>query len=258
MAHRALLVALLSLPACSNRRPPREPVEPSPAWETKAGRQEAKLELAQVLVEGSRPEAALALIGQMRSEGMKGVELDVLQARALRRIGLLDDAEDLLKGVLEKHPRDSTANNELGILRMDRHDVAGAVLAFQAAVDAADDDALLANNLGFALLTAGRATEAVDVLRTALRLDSSNTRTRNNLGYALVAAGRDDEAYRVFRATGSEADARYNLGVGLELRGDTGEATRSYETAVARNPDHKAARTALARLTETSDDEESE
>ena len=252
---RGLLVLAL-LAACSKQRPPKKPVEPEPVWETKAGRQEAKLELARVLVDSDRPESALALIGQMRSEDMKGPDLDVLQARAQRKIGLLDDAEALLQGVLDRHPRNGEANDELGILRMDRKDPVGAVTAFQAAVDAEPDNAEYGNNLGFALLTAGRPDDAVPALRAALKQDSANPRIRNNLGYALVAAGKDDEAWRMFRASGSEADARYNLGVGFELRGDTSDAVSSYETAIAKDPDHQAAREALARLSEPSDDGE--
>ena len=52
----------------------------------------------------------------------------------------------------------------------------------------------------------------------------------------------------LFRAGGSEANAQYNLGVGLELTGATEAATTAYQAAITARPDHGPALKALKRL----------
>jgi Flp pilus assembly protein TadD len=247
---RAALALSALLVGCAARRGPGDgPVIEEPAaWETERGREAAQMQLANTLADGSSPEQALVLIADLRAQGVEGRELDVVQARALRKVGLLEDAEGILVPVTRRHRRHAPAWMELGTLRMEQKQVEEAVQAFERAVALTPSDAEAHNNLGFALMAAGRAPEAVTALRRAIELDASQARTRNNLGFALVAAGREDEAYRVFRATASEADARYNLGLGLELRGDSDAAGRAYQSALASNPHHASAQARLSQL----------
>ncbi len=222
--------------------------ESRPPWETQEGRVATRLDLARVLIEGGNAEAALTLLAQLRKEGVRDPRLDVLQGRALRLMGLTDDAREVLVAAVKRHPRDAEAHDQLGILDLDAHDLDAAIARFERARALDPDNPDYANNLGFALLAAGRAHEAVPPLREALRLDPTRARIRNNLGFALVADGHPDEAWRVFRAGGDEAGARYNLGLGLELAGDLDGARAQYARAVELRPGFAAAREALARL----------
>ena len=90
--------------------------------------------------------------------------------------------------------------------------------------------------------------KAVDVLRTALMLDGSQDRTRNNLGFALAVTGQDKAAWRVLRSSANEGNARYNLALAQEMRGDN-EAAESYRLAIKADPGLDAAAEAVARLT---------
>jgi Tfp pilus assembly protein PilF len=247
MMRSTLLLATVLLFACGKKKLPTV-VEPAPAWSTQNGRERAKLELATAMLEGGAAEQALSLLGQMRAEGTDGPDIDVLQARALGQIGLLDDAADMLERVVARHSRNADAWNQLGIVRMDRKELELSVQAFENAARLAEDRADIENNLGFALMAAGRPADAVAPLRRALKLDASKPLTKNNLGFALVAAGKEQEAWRVFRAAGAEADAHYNLAYGLELRGDGAAALGHYRSALKANPNFRSAEEAIHRL----------
>lgn len=242
------LPLLLSLSAQAARKPAPADEEPTPVWATDEGKDRARLDMVKLLVDAGNTESALALIAKLRSEGMDDPELDYLQGRALHQNGLLEDAVPVLNRIPRRHPIYPSAQNELGMLEMDRKDLQAAETYFKAATTASPKTPTYWNNLGFCLMSAGRPEDAVTALRQSLTLDGSNARTRNNLGFALLAAGHDDEAWRVFRATGGEADARYNLGVGYELKGDLPAAATAYQAALTASPDHIAAREALARV----------
>lgn len=242
-----LLVGVL---ACAARQKPVDATDPPP-WSTSEGQQAARDELAAMLLEQGSPEAALQVISRSRAAGESGPELDLLQGKALSRAGLSDDAIPWLEGVPRRAREYGEARNELGLIYMDRHDQETAIGMFRAAVKADEHNSRYLNNLGFALMSAGRHAEAIEPLRAAVAEDGGQPRTRNNLGFALVAAGRDEEALRAFRAAGREADAAYNLAVGIELRGSPQDAIPWYERALTADPDHHAARAALNRLRDT-------
>jgi len=244
----ALVAALLA--ACATRQstdPPAAPSEP-PAWSTPEGAEQTRLQLVEALLASGSPDAALAMVSRLRADGLDSADLDVLQARALIEVGLLDDAEGILDVTVRRSRRHAGAWNTMGVLRTEQHDIEGAVRAFEAATRAAPDDPQAWNNLGFTLHGLGRPEEAVTALREALRLDASDPRTRNNLGYALVAAGRTDEAWRTFRASTPEPVARYNLALGLELAGDLARARTEYALVLDAEPGHVLARDAITRL----------
>ena len=245
---RALVLMLLA--ACAARRGSEGGVAAveEPAWSTPDGAEQTRLQLVEALLASGSPDAALAMVGRLRSDGLGGADLDVLQARALVQVGLLDDAEAILEGAVRRNRRHAGAWKALGVLRMERRDAEGAATAFRAATRAAPADPQAWNNLGFTLHSLKRPDEAVPALRESLRLDASNIRTRNNLGYALVAAGRVDEAWRTFRSSTPEPDARFNLGLGLELAGDPRRARDEYNRALKADPDHAQAQDAIARL----------
>jgi len=241
-----LLGMVLSLgTACAGHR---QAIPPEPAWELAGGKERARVDMADALAKGGSPEAALAMVSQIRGEGVKDSRLDLIQARALRGIGLTDDAESLLRDVLKKHPRQAGAWDQLGILCMDTKRLEEAQTLLARAHQLSPTDALILNNLGFAQLTGGHPEDAVQTLHAALRLDGADRQIRNNLGFALVAAGQDDEALRVFRAGLPEADARYNLALGLELRGDDQAAIDQYAKVLARFPSHQPSIDGLRRL----------
>jgi Flp pilus assembly protein TadD len=243
-----LSTALWLLPLLIACGATRSGVDPTPPWATESGKEQAKTELAQALLNSGNPQAALRLIGKMRDQGARQPELLVLQGKAMAQLGLTDDAEIILRSVARRHPRQAEAHTELGVLLMDLKRIDEAVPRFRSAIRAAPKSADAHNNLGFALMASGQHAEAVEVLRKALGLDSSKARTRNNLGFALAATGEDKQAFRVLRAGTDTATAYTNLALAQELRGDLDAAKASYTEALSSDPDRIAATEALQRL----------
>lgn len=245
----------LVLAGCAARAPLASPPAPDPEWTTEEGQAQTRADLVKSLLETGQPDAALKLLNQLNAADINSTELTLFKARALREIGLMQDAEDILVELTRRHRRMPMAYNELGILAMDRSAPDEAIPRFERACKLDKNNPEYFNNLGFALMSSGRTSEAVDVLRVALRSDATRMRTRNNLGFALVADGREQEAYRVFRSAIPEDQARYNLGVGLELRGDLDQAAAAYHAALNHNPENTSAHQALQRLSQTSSEE---
>jgi len=227
----------------------------APTWTTKDGRVEAKIELVEALVLNGTPEAALKMISQMVEAGVRHPDLFVLQGRALTNMGLVEEAETALTMATKRAPGHSEAQNRLGILYMDQQRTEEAIRRFRLASRAAEKNADLHNNYGFALMAAGRHSEAVPILRKALMLDGSQDRTRNNLGFALAVTGQDKAAWRVFRSSANEGNARYQLALAQELRGDNQAALESYREALEVDPDLDQATEAIARLTQPTQSE---
>lgn len=84
--------------------------------------------------------------------------------------------------------------NTEGLEALKRDDFAAAVDAFRRGQAENPRDVELAGNLGFALVKAGKASDAVGVLTQALVLDPRRSSTWTPLAEALALAGRKDEA----------------------------------------------------------------
>ena len=84
---------------------------------------------------------------------------------------------------------------------------------------------------------------------TGVQEDESET---NGLGEKLLRQGHVENAVRVFQLNAQthpdSADAHHSLGEALAAAGDTALAIASYRTAVALDPRHRGARSALRRL----------
>lgn len=224
------------------------PARLSPDWTDPEARTEAQLRVVEGLVEAGLAEDALKNIARLRQEGVDDPRFEVLKARALESRGLSGEATQILEGYVQKHRRDPEAWALLGVLYADAERVRDSVAALGKASRLDPNDPAVLNNLGWVQLAAGQAKDAVESFRASLSLDAAQPRTRNNLGFALARLERDDEALQMFRTTGSEADARYNLGLACELRSDRTSAITHYQAALQARPDHPGAGPALSRL----------
>ncbi len=210
---------------------------------------ETQLDILEGFLNNSMPDQALAMVGEMHKQGVRSVELDVLEARAMHLEGLDHDAERLLRKVTRSSPGHATAWAQLGVVLADGGQLAEAASALKKAARLAPRDADVLNNYGFVLLASGQSEPALEAFRQALAIDPASERTRNNLGFALVRLDRYDEAMETFRAAArSEADARYNFGAACEQKGDRASAIVAYETAIRFQPGHPGAVPALSRI----------
>lgn len=242
----ALPLLLGFIVGCGGSR--RGVVQDPPRWQSDEGKVESRIAMANALARGGSPDQALAVVAQLRAEGVQSPELGLVHARALRQAGLFDDAEATLRELIRKHPRLAGAHDQLGVLLLDTKLVEPALASLERAAQLAPDDPEILNNLGFAQLTAGQTEAAVLTLREALQLNGADRQIRNNLGFALVASKQPDEALRVFRAGMPEPDARYNLALGLEMRGEPQAALAEYAAVLSSWPGHQPSIEGVRRL----------
>ncbi|MCB9744413.1 MAG: tetratricopeptide repeat protein [Alphaproteobacteria bacterium] len=259
------LLPIVLLMACAAKRGEGMPALAEPPTEAQLGwdvneKDTVRLELIETLVQSGEDRLALDMIGALRSDGVAGPRLDLLQAEALIGLELYGEALDLLEPGNSREPE---RYRLLGLAYLELGRVEDAVDANQKAVryspraGESNDRAQLINNLGFSLAAAGRHEEALEQYRAALREDPSLQRARNNMGFSLAALGRDKEALGAFKAVQedllnepslAEANAWFNLGLAREARGDTAGAAEAYAHAVSLFPDHARASQALAHV----------
>lgn len=111
------------------------------------------------------------------------------------------------------------------------------------------DNVRALNNVGAALLSEGRASEALSWFDRSLALQPGQVPARHNLGLTLLALGRPDEAALQFRETlfldPTYAEAHGNLALALVRLGRGGEALPHFEAAVRLAPGWSEARFGL-------------
>ena len=94
--------------------------------------------------------------------------------------------------------------------------------------------------------------DSITLWETAVAADADCYICKNNLGNALVRAGRADDAAPYFEAAlriqPDDADAYANLGTVAMQQERNDEARRQFEAALRIDPDHPTANTNLARL----------
>lgn len=247
MIHLALVGLLFAVaPGWAGTASADEPVRPD--LSDPNVKREVQLDVLEGMYQSGLYEEALRVVAELRSQGIKDDRLDIIQAKVMSGRGLRTDAIAMLQALVKRSPRNADAWSALGVVYADHQKVAESIAALEKAARLAPGDASILNNLGYVQMAAGRFEPAVESFKKALVLDPSQARTRNNLGFALARAERDSEALEMFRSSGSEADARYNLGVACELRMDPTSALAHYQAALQSQPDHPQAKAALSRL----------
>jgi tetratricopeptide (TPR) repeat protein len=195
------------------------------------------------------PEEAMAMVARLRERGEDSPELDLIQGRALLAQGMPDEARHVLEAVAARLPRDPRPLQALAVVQADLGHPEEAISWLERAAAVAPDDADTLNNLGFLEVSLARCDAGVAHLERALALDGTVPRVRNNLAFALVCVGEATRALALFRSTGREADARYNMGVAYERLDKIPSALAQYQAALDADPTHPAAREAHERLT---------
>ncbi len=117
---------------------------------------------------------------------------------------------------------------------------------FRHAVAVVEGNWLAYNNLGQALLDAGRPADAAPLLGEAIRLKPSEPLSHYNLGAALFQlgdrAGAEGQYRRALALAPDLAAARYNLGVTLLWEGRSAAALQEFDRVLAQTPNHAGAR----------------
>ena len=153
----------------------------------------------------------------------------------------LDPATRLYKAVLASTPSDGAALNLLGVVALQRENMA---LALSLNGQALSVNALSPagwNNRGVIFLSRKAWPAAAECCKRALILHVEYPDAQRNLGMALAGSGRSAEAMAALsRALGDakgSAESYYNLGVGFGLSDDVDCAAACYRRAITIDPE---------------------
>lgn len=205
-------------------------------------------DMAQWYIDNHMTDQALEMVARLRQAGELSPELDLIQARAFVAQGMPEEARHMLEQLTGRMPKDARPLQSLGVVYADLGEYELAISALQRALEMEPSHAPTQNNLGFLLLGLDRCEEAATALERAVELDATNGRYRNNLAFSLVCLGDPQRALKLFRSTGTEADARYNLGSAYERLGKYPSAILQFQEALDAAPTHARAKEAMDRL----------
>jgi tetratricopeptide (TPR) repeat protein len=189
---------------------------------------------------GNSPEAGYALYVRAKIYNDKNQHEKVLQS---------------LKRAVVLRPDLPAAWSDLGEAKRIASDPAGALAAFQKAVDLDPQDGVAQYRLGAELLRQNKLAPAVEHLRIAYQRNPKDQSTLNAFQTALRKDGKDAEANQVRADLAKQLRDRdtamqnavaavklNNQGAELEKQGDLNGALAKYKEALNLNPDHVGVR----------------
>jgi tetratricopeptide (TPR) repeat protein len=129
----------------------------------------------------------------------------------------------------------------LGRIHLREKRIADALSAWRKASSLDPLNAVLASNIGYALLLAGNLANARTYLERAVSIDGSLAEAQNNLGIVLARIGDPEGALRHFMKVNAPAAAYNNLGVVYLAEGRKAEAIQQFKRAVELDPIYSVA-----------------
>lgn len=195
----ALLLPLL-LAGCAAQPSVRTVAPPIPEPEpkdTQKAQAEIRLDLIRGMIAKGQYYAALAYVQDQRRVVGDSEELKLLEADARRNLQQTAAAEALYRQLLDSRYQ-GEARHGLGLLYAPA-DPVRAIAELQAAATLKPTDVEIRNDLGYALMQAGRYADAMPELSTAAELAPQQAKARNNLVILMLLMGNDAAADRLSR-----------------------------------------------------------
>jgi Flp pilus assembly protein TadD len=158
------------------------------------------------------------------------------------------EAERLYKSILEKSPQNKTVIHRLAVIEAKKGRFQEADQYFDQALQLDPDDPAILSDAGYCQFLQHRPSQAEGLYRRALEIDAGHQSATNNLAMLLGERGDDQAALRLFRQTGTEAQAQTNMGFVYSRRGDIAKAKAAYSQALTLDPKSMVAAEALVQL----------
>lgn len=179
--------------------------------EAPGDQQEVHADLIRSMLAQKQFYAALAHVEAQKQAGAAGSEIRLLEAEARRRLGQKQAAQEIYRDLLASD-RVAEAYHGLGLTNAGG-DLAVAVWQLQQAVQRKPTDAQMRNDLGYALMIAGRHSEALPELATAVELEagSGDGKARNNLVILMMLTGNEAAVRQLATEAGLSADSLAGL-----------------------------------------------
>jgi tetratricopeptide (TPR) repeat protein len=159
--------------------------------------------------------------------------------------GKVNEATSRYQKALEIKPDFAEAHNNLGVVLFKEGRRDEAITQFREALQIDPHYAPACNNAGNALLKQGNVDDAIPYLRKALRFQPDFVEAHNNLGNALLQKGRVDEAITQFQKaaqiTPENMEAHCSLGTALLQKGRLDEAITQFQEALQIDPHYAPA-----------------
>lgn len=197
-----VVACLLGLTACKSQ--PSRPLS-ADSYEVAAPDpakvQQIKSDAVRALLDQGQYYAALAHIEAQKQAIPDSPEVIYLEAEARRHLKQRDQADALYKRLLGG-PLEGQAWHGLGLLTAGS-DLAGAIRALRNASARLPTDVEIRNDLGYALMEAGRYSEALPELSTAAELAPGQLKSRNNLIILMLLTGNQAGADRMAKQAGA-------------------------------------------------------
>jgi Flp pilus assembly protein TadD len=197
-------LALAALSACALPQTRGDDGSVRPPSEMRGGGESADgrsmhMDLVQGMLKQKKYYAALAHVQELQVQNGNTPELRYLEAEARRALGQVKAADALYRGLLRSEYA-ADAYRGLGLLYASSN-LPFAVQQLQQAVQRRPSDARMRNDLGYALMVAGRYQEALPQLATAVELAPEDSQGLNNLVILLLIT-RDEAGAKKMAAQG--------------------------------------------------------
>jgi tetratricopeptide (TPR) repeat protein len=196
--------------------------------------------LAELLAEEHEVERAAAHFRRCLREAPGRVEILTAWAKSLAAAGELDQARTALEKVLDHTPGHFEALRQLGELEVTAGNFEQALPHLNAALEQRPYDTTTHNALGKALRALGRADQAQPHLDYVAEAEQSLARMERLLPKVVEQPGN--------------AELRFEIGMTLLQYGDPDDGAKWLRTVLELQPDHAAARQALAAYYESRGD----
>ena len=151
------------------------------------------------------------------------------------------NSETLWADALACTTNNDLAQDNLGVVIMQKGRLDAAINCFQQALEIRPNFGEARNNLGNALLQTGKVDEAIACFRQALQIRPDFAEAEDNLGFALLQAGKVDEAIthcrRALQIKPDDVEACVNLGNAFFQKGKVQDAIAHYRNALKIRPE---------------------
>lgn len=195
-------LCLFGLLACKS---PQARPQPAENYEVEAADpakvRQIKSDAVRALIEQGQYYAALAHIEEQKQVVPDSPELIYLEAETRRHLRQREQAEVLYRRLMGG-PMEGRAWHGLGLLTAP-NDLDAAIRSLRNASAKLPTDVEIRNDLGYALMEAGRYTEALPELSTAAELAPSQLKSRNNLIILMLLTGNQAGADQMAKQAGA-------------------------------------------------------
>ncbi|MHC4941349.1 MAG: tetratricopeptide repeat protein, partial [Planctomycetota bacterium] len=185
--------------------------------------------LGLVLLDLDKPEQARECFARAVAAMPEDADLWLHQARALRRLGRLADAEVTCRRALELNPLSARAHNQNGLVLMDQTDgYRKALPSFERAFELDPQFTEALYNKGLCLANTGQHAQAVEAFRGVVAINGKDAAAWHQMALAYAGLRQRDDVLRCLReavaADDKHVESLWDLGYVLARLGKPEEA----------------------------------